>query len=271
MLYGVKPVVIAVVVAGALGLARTAIRSVVAGAVALAAGAATRSACTSSSCSARRCWRPWRSRIAARGQSRAAEVGASGALLRGPRRWARRRGERAARPVALWPLFAFFLKIGSVLFGSGYVLLAFLRADLVERRGWLTRGAAARRGRRRAGDAGAGVHDGDVRRLRARGGPGAAVATLGIFLPAFVFVASERPLVPRLRARRSRARARRRERGVARADGRGRGAARHDRDRRRADAALAAASAACLLGFRVNSSWLVLVGAIAGYAARLHA
>ena len=38
----------------------------------------------------------------------------------------------------LWPLFLVFLEIGSVLFGSGYVLLAFLRADLVERLGWLT-------------------------------------------------------------------------------------------------------------------------------------
>jgi chromate transporter len=40
--------------------------------------------------------------------------------------------------VSLWSLFAIFLKIGSVLFGSGYVLLAFLRADFVERLGWLT-------------------------------------------------------------------------------------------------------------------------------------
>lgn len=38
----------------------------------------------------------------------------------------------------LWALFLFFLKVGSVLFGSGYVLLAFLRADLVERFAWLT-------------------------------------------------------------------------------------------------------------------------------------
>ena len=43
-----------------------------------------------------------------------------------------------AHPFGLGPLFLFFLKVGSVLFGSGYVLLAFLRADLVERWGWLT-------------------------------------------------------------------------------------------------------------------------------------
>jgi hypothetical protein len=41
-------------------------------------------------------------------------------------------------PVSLLKLTLFFLKIGSVLFGSGYVLLAFLRADLVDRWHWLT-------------------------------------------------------------------------------------------------------------------------------------
>ncbi len=44
----------------------------------------------------------------------------------------------AAVPFNLGTLFGVFLKIGAVLFGSGYVLLAFLRADLVERLGWLT-------------------------------------------------------------------------------------------------------------------------------------
>jgi chromate transporter len=43
-----------------------------------------------------------------------------------------------AASVGLWPLFLFFLKVGSVLFGSGYVLLALLRGDLVERWHWLT-------------------------------------------------------------------------------------------------------------------------------------
>mgnify|MGYP003493087758 CR=1 FL=1 len=46
----------------------------------------------------------------------------------------------AVAPFSLGSLFLVFLKIGSVLFGSGYVLLAFLRADLVVRRGWLTEG-----------------------------------------------------------------------------------------------------------------------------------
>ena len=84
-------------------------------------------------------------------------------------------------------LFWIFLKIGSVLFGSGYVLLAFLRADLVERLALADRGAAARRGRRRPGDAGAGVHDRDVRRLPARAGRGRAGRD-GRHLPAGVRV-----------------------------------------------------------------------------------
>ena len=44
----------------------------------------------------------------------------------------------AGAPFSLVGLFLIFLKIGSVLYGSGYVLLAFLRADFVERLGWLT-------------------------------------------------------------------------------------------------------------------------------------
>lgn len=44
----------------------------------------------------------------------------------------------ATVPFNLSLLFFFFLKVGAVLFGSGYVLLAFLRADLVEHWGWLT-------------------------------------------------------------------------------------------------------------------------------------
>ena len=42
-----------------------------------------------------------------------------------------------AAPFSLWTMWLFFLKVGAVLFGSGYVLLAFLRADLVERWHWL--------------------------------------------------------------------------------------------------------------------------------------
>lgn len=105
-----------------------------------------------------------------------------------------------ASPITLPLLFAVFLKIGAVLYGSGYVLLAFLRADLVERLGWLTEAQLV--------DAIAvgQITPGPVFTTATfigyvLAGPGGAlVATLGIFLPAFAFVALSGPLVPRLRA-----------------------------------------------------------------------
>jgi chromate transporter len=158
-----------------------------------------------------------------------------------------------------------FAKIGSVLFGSGYVLLAFLRADLVERPRLADRAAAAGRGRHRPGDAGPGLHDGDLRRLRAGRRGGAVVATVGIFLPAFVFVALSGPLVPRLR---------RSPLAGAVLDGVNVASlalmavvtARLARSALTGPAtiALAVASALLLLRWRVNSAWLVLGGALVG-------
>jgi chromate transporter len=106
----------------------------------------------------------------------------------------------AAGAATLPALFWVFLKTGSVLFGSGYVLLAFLRTDLVERLRWLTEAQlidAIAVGQ---------VTPGPVFTTATfigyvlLGPSGALVATLGIFLPAFVFVALSGPLVPRLRA-----------------------------------------------------------------------
>lgn len=102
-------------------------------------------------------------------------------------------------PVGLWPLFLVFAKVGAVLFGSGYVLLAFLRADLVQRMQWLTEQQLL--------DATAigQVTPGPVFTTATfigyvlAGPAGASVATLGIFLPAFVFVALSGPVIPRLR------------------------------------------------------------------------
>jgi chromate transporter len=104
-----------------------------------------------------------------------------------------------AVPFSFWTLFATFAKIGAVLFGSGYVLIAFLRADFVERLGWITE--------RQLLDA---VAVGQVTPgplfttatfvgYLVAGLPGAIVGTIGIFLPAFVFVGLSGPLVPRLR------------------------------------------------------------------------
>ena len=105
----------------------------------------------------------------------------------------------AATSFGLWPLFVVFLKVGAVLFGSGYVLIAFLRGDLVDRLHWLTESQlldAVAVGQ---------VTPGPVFTTATfigyllGGGGGAAVATVGIFLPAFVFVAISGPLVPRIR------------------------------------------------------------------------
>jgi chromate transporter len=96
-------------------------------------------------------------------------------------------------------LFLIFLKIGSVLFGSGYVLLAFLRAELVVRLGWLSEAQlldAVAAGQITPGPLSTTA---TFTGFLLRGLPGAAVATVGIFLPAFVFVALSGPLVPRLR------------------------------------------------------------------------
>jgi chromate transporter len=108
-------------------------------------------------------------------------------------------GAGPAVSFSLWSVFTVFARIGSVLFGSGYVLIAFLRADVVERLGWISE--------RQLLDA---VAVGQVTPgplfttatfvgYLVAGVPGAVAATVGIFLPAFVFVALSGPLVPRLR------------------------------------------------------------------------
>lgn len=102
-------------------------------------------------------------------------------------------------PTAL-AVFLAFLKIGSVIFGSGYVLLAFLRTDLVEHAHWLTE--------RQLLDAIAvgQVTPGPVFTAATfvgylvAGAPGAAAATIGIFLPGFILVAASGALLPRLSA-----------------------------------------------------------------------
>ncbi|MFN8559790.1 MAG: chromate efflux transporter, partial [Dehalococcoidia bacterium] len=105
-------------------------------------------------------------------------------------------------PVAATPIqvFLVFLKIGSVLFGSGYVLLAFLRADLVERLGWLSEGAlidAVAVGQFTPGPV---FTTATFIGYLVGGVPTAIAATVGIFLPAFAFVAISAPFIPRLRA-----------------------------------------------------------------------
>jgi chromate transporter len=104
-----------------------------------------------------------------------------------------------AIPVGLWRLFLAFGKIGAVVFGSGYVLLAFLRADLVNSLHWLTE--------KQLLDAVAvgQITPGPIFTTATfigyliAGVPGAMVATAGIFAPAFVFVAVSGFIIPRIR------------------------------------------------------------------------
>jgi len=103
-------------------------------------------------------------------------------------------------PVTLDRLFWVLLKIGAVLYGGGYVILAFLQGDFVERLGWLTQQQlidAVSVGQ---------VTPGPVFTTATfigyvlKGVPGALVATLAIFLPSFVFVAISHRYIERMRS-----------------------------------------------------------------------
>lgn len=95
-------------------------------------------------------------------------------------------------------LFWIFLKIGSILYGSGYVLFAFLDAELVGK-GLLTKQQlidAIAVGQFTPGPV---FSSATFIGWQISGIGGAAAATLGIFLPSFLFVAFLNPLIPRLR------------------------------------------------------------------------
>jgi chromate transporter len=172
-------------------------------------------------------------------------------------------------PVSLGVLFLTFLKLGAVVFGSGYVLLAFLRAELVQRLHWMTEAQLV--------DAVAvgQVTPGPVFTTATfigyvlAGGRGAVLATIGIFLPGFVLVAALRPLVARVRKSPS---------AGAFLDGVNVASLAlmgvitvqlgHAAIVDWITALLAAASAVVLLRFKkVNSTWLIAGGAIVGYVA----
>lgn len=168
-------------------------------------------------------------------------------------------------PFALSALFLFFLKVGSVLYGSGYVLLAFLQGSLVDNWHWLTQAQlldAAAVGQ---------VTPGPVFTTATfvgyvLGGPGSAIlATVAIFLPSFVFVALSGPLIPYLRQS---ALAGAFLDGVNAASLALMAAVVVELGRSAVidsfTIVLAVSSAVLLLRFKVNSAWLILGAAILG-------
>ena len=107
--------------------------------------------------------------------------------------------QASSQEVPLWKLSLFFLKVGSVLYGSGYVLVAFLEGDLVQSYQWLTQQQlldAVAIGQVTPGPV---LTTATFIGVLLGGAPGGALATLAIFLPSFVFVVLLNPIIPKLR------------------------------------------------------------------------
>ena len=171
----------------------------------------------------------------------------------------------AAAAVGIVPAFLYFLKVGAVLFGSGYVLLAVLRADLVVRLHWITDAQLLDAIAVSQATPGPFFTVATFIGYLLTGWKGAALTTLGMFLPAFVYVAATGKFLPKLR-----------KSPVAGAflDGVNASAvalmAYVGWQFTRAAlvnlpaAVLSIVSALLVFRYKVNSAWLVLVGALVG-------
>jgi chromate transporter len=192
VLYGVKPVVIAIIAQALAGLSRKAVKgrlTLAAGVLALAAAVLDLNPLAVLFATGLAVML-----VANAGRLRSRALGLF-ALPFAPAAF----GATAPMPFGLLPLFLTFLKIGSVLYGSGYVLLAFLRADLVLRFGWLTDQQlldAVAIGQVTPGPL---FTTATFIGYVLGGTPGALLATLGIFLPSFLFVALSSRFIPRMR------------------------------------------------------------------------
>jgi chromate transporter len=186
----------------------------------------------------------------------------------------------AAAPTAatagIWDIFWYFLKIGSVLFGSGYVLIAYIQQDLVNNFGWLTGQQlldSIAIGQMTPGPLSTTV---TVVGYIVAGVPGAIIGTFGFFLPSFVLVILTAPLIPRMRrspflsAFLSGINA-----GVIAAilvtlvDLANAALRAPDGGWSPAASLLALAALLMLLRFRVSATWLILLGGLVGLAAQL--
>ena len=189
VLAGIKPVVFAVVLHALWGLGATAIRSAMTFAVAAAALIATWLGVHELVILAVAALVTWTDRRVIAGGDPLAHL--SGALV--PFAIG---GATDSLPT-LGGILAVFAKAGAFLFGSGYVLLAFLRTDLVERLGWLTESQlldAIAAGQMTPGPV---FTTATFIGYLLAGHAGALVATVGIFLPAFLFVALTAPMLAR--------------------------------------------------------------------------
>jgi chromate transporter len=264
LFYGIKPVIVAVIVQALWRLARTALATpsaaVVAGAVVVLAVAGANELLLLVAAAL--------ALAVARGVGRSRDLTAGLGLVALPASLLPVTATAASVVPAspsLVTLSLIFLKVGSILFGSGYVLLAFLRPDLVERTGWLTDRQlldAIAVGQLTPGPV---LTTATFVGYLVAGVPGALVATVGIFLPSFVLVAVSSPLVPRIR---------RSAWAAGLLDGASAGAvalmawvtwplgraALVDLPA----ALLALAAGTLLFGTRLNSAWLVAGGALAG-------
>jgi chromate transporter len=241
LLYGVKPVIIAVVLQALWGLMRTAVKTPFLGVIAVIALA-----------------------LYLVGVHELAILFGAGiiVLVSGMR-------TRGAYAVEL-QLFLIFLKIGSVLYGSGYVLLAFLRRDFVDRLGWITDAQlldAVTVGQFTPGPL---FTTATFIGYLVGGYPGAALATIGIFLPAFFFVAITTPFVARMRRSASLSRL---LDGLNVASVAVMAGVTWQLARTAIvdvfSAALAAIAALILLRWKINSAWLVLAAALIALLMRL--
>ena len=169
-------------------------------------------------------------------------------------------------PVTLTRLTLFFLKVGSVLFGSGYVLLAFLRADLTARWGWLTEQQlidAVTVGQVTPGPV---FTTATFIGFLLGGWTGAVLATLAIFVPGFVFVALTHPMIARLRG--SRVASALLDGVVAASLGLMAAVSWHLGRSALVDlptVLLLAGAGVALVGWRLNSTWIIAAGAAVGW------